>query len=366
MLKILENHGDEWKKRILYTHQESFPFEQAMLFGAGHRGKMVARFFQNKGIKVLAFFDNDTNKHGTSFDGIPILPPDNVLDFKNVPLIVTSHWEDSICLQMMRMGLTDFYYSIRHTSIAFEPDLLLRHGDRIDVIYSMLHDEASRDIYKGIIFSRIHGDDAYLRFSDYAQYDHPLVTSESGDIVLDIGGLDGETSIFFSKKMNGNGHIYCFEPYGIFYDSILERIRAKDTHGIITPIKVGAWSETTQLRFQSFLNSPGSSRVDPSGDEIINVTTIDSFVKENNISQVDLLKADIEGAEMDMLYGATETIKTLRPKLQISIYHGTRDLWRLQEYIDSLRCGYAFFVGQHRAVQLETVLYAITKESLKT
>ena len=53
----------------------------------------------------------------------------------------------------------------------------------------------------------------------------------------------------------------------------------------------------------------------------VNVTTIDEFVKSNNIEKVDFIKADIEGAERDMLRGATEVLKKFAPKLAICIYH---------------------------------------------
>jgi FkbM family methyltransferase len=51
--------------------------------------------------------------------------------------------------------------------------------------------------------------------------------------------------------------------------------------------------------------------------EKIKIITIDKFVEENNLERVDFIKADIEGAERDMLRGATNVLKTFAPKLAI-------------------------------------------------
>jgi FkbM family methyltransferase len=47
--------------------------------------------------------------------------------------------------------------------------------------------------------------------------------------------------------------------------------------------------------------------------EKISVTTLDKFVEENKLERVDFIKAYIEGAERDMLRGAT--VVHLRHKL---------------------------------------------------
>jgi len=51
------------------------------------------------------------------------------------------------------------------------------------------------------------------------------------------------------------------------------------------------------------------------------IITLDEYVKRNRINQVDFIKADIEGAERDMLLGASEVIKKFKPKLSICTYH---------------------------------------------
>jgi hypothetical protein len=47
--------------------------------------------------------------------------------------------------------------------------------------------------------------------------------------------------------------------------------------------------------------------------------TLDEFVKEKKLSSIDLIKIDCEGAEMDVLKGAFQTITEIKPDLIIEI-----------------------------------------------
>ena len=61
--------------------------------------------------------------------------------------------------------------------------------------------------------------------------------------------------------------------------------------------------------------------------------TLDAFVERNNIEHVDFIKADIEGAERNMLRGATRILKEFAPKLSICTYHLPDDPQVLREII---------------------------------
>ena len=65
----------------------------------------------------------------------------------------------------------------------------------------------------------------------------------------------------------------------------------------------------------------------------VETITIDDFVSERNLGDVDFIKADIEGAERRMLIGAKKTLKELAPKLAICYYHNLDDLKVLRKLI---------------------------------
>lgn len=74
-----------------------------------------------------------------------------------------------------------------------------------------------------------------------------------------------------------------------------------------------------------------------------------------------MIKMDVEGAELESLKGARETILRNRPKLAICIYHKPEDMTEIPLYIKSLVPEYKFFVRHHSNYFAETVLYAIVQ-----
>ena len=79
--------------------------------------------------------------------------------------------------------------------------------------------------------------------------------------------------------------------------------------------------------------------------------SIDDFVTDGGISQVNFIKMDIEGGEREALRGASTTVKRFKPRLSLCEYHGVLDHWYLSDIIRSFRCGY-------RIKSLGAVLYA--------
>jgi len=55
--------------------------------------------------------------------------------------------------------------------------------------------------------------------------------------------------------------------------------------------------------------------------EEIEIITLDKYVEDNQLERIDFIKADIEGAERNMLKGASHVLKTFAPKLAICTYH---------------------------------------------
>ena len=68
---------------------------------------------------------------------------------------------------------------------------------------------------------------------------------------------------------------------------------------------------------------------------------------------------DIEGAELEALKGAQNTIRNYHPKLAISAYHKFEDLFTLPQYIYSLDNSYKFYLRRHSHLAHELVLYAL-------
>jgi hypothetical protein len=82
--------------------------------------------------------------------------------------------------------------------------------------------------------------------------------------------------------------------------------------------------------------------------EKITITSLDKFVTENKLERVDFIKADIEGAERDMLKGATNVLKTFAPKLAICTYHLPDDSQVLEQIIKEANPAYTVVHLRHK------------------
>ncbi len=167
--------------------------------------------------------------------------------------------------------------------------------------------------------------------------------------------------MFFQKRHvgGGAGRIYAFEPMPQNYDMLA--VNAEKIANLeIYNVGLGKEEGTLKFTFPEWGAASGSSRYDENGDVEVNIVTLDRFVAEKKIEKVDFIKADIEGAECDMLLGAAETIRKFHPKLAICIYHrGQTDHYKVPETILSIRQDYEFYLEAYLNGLNETVLFAV-------
>jgi len=93
----------------------------------------------------------------------------------------------------------------------------------------------------------------------------------------------------------------------------------------------------------------------------IDVITLNKYCRDNNIFP-DLIKMDIEGAELPALKGGIDIIKQCRPQLAISIYHSNEDYINIPLYLKENLVDYTYKLGHYSPYNIETVLYAIPNE----
>ena len=211
----------------------------------------------------------------------------------------------------------------------------------------------------------IEGEDAKISKIDFLsfintfiieQYRLPgLVQPSFGDTVLDIGACYGDTSLWFLKYIGDKGKIYAFEPINDNFKKLLENIKINQANNII-PFKMAIDGRETQA---SFLNKGGGSLLVDKGNIDVKTTTIDKFIKDNEVSHVDFIKMDIEGAELGALRGSMNTIKQFKPKLAICIYHKIDDFILIPAMIKHLNKNYKFYL-RHNSMGLDdTILYVV-------
>lgn len=238
---------------------------------------------------------------------------------------------------------------------------------RLQNVYNDLQDEVSKKTYLGVLISRLTFCPKHLlditenKKSQY--FDIIDFTGKKELIFLDGGAYEGETSYDFVLKYNNLTKIYMFEPNKnslIQAKKNLKRIINVDLYyynkGLSNTNTKRCFADEGPASTINFQNH-SSLRTNDFTEEI-EIIKIDDL----NISKIDFIKLDIEGEELNALKGAEKTILKNKPELAICIYHRNSDYFTVQEYINSLKLDYKFYIRHYDIYSThETVLYCTQK-----
>jgi FkbM family methyltransferase len=194
----------------------------------------------------------------------------------------------------------------------------------------------------------------YLFRGQYFYHKDGVTISPSPeDCVIDGGACTGDTAAVFSNAVGPKGSVFSFDPVANHL-AILEHNAGQCPHGNIRVMPYGL-SDKNILAEPIVLESyaPGFS----SGSHPVPLRSIDYLVNTKEIEKIDFIKLDVEGAEMESLRGARESILRFKPKLAVSLYHKPNDIFEIILYIKDKFPFYSCYVGHYSIHTEETVLY---------
>lgn len=165
-----------------------------------------------------------------------------------------------------------------------------------------------------LILPELYGD---LSMVFEGPYEYENVKLQKEDVVIDCGSNIGLFASIAAKKSR---KVYAFEPIEKACRYI-DEIKKFNPNIVLCRQACGSEKGTVVFSASSDIAVNKILDKDDAGGIQVPITDLDSFVKENKIEKVDFIKADIEGAERDMLIGASWILKTFEPKLSICEYH---------------------------------------------
>jgi FkbM family methyltransferase len=170
-------------------------------------------------------------------------------------------------------------------------------------------------------------------------------------VVLDVGAYHGEYAKLV-RRYSPSATIYCFEPHPRSFEIL--RKTAEDDGFEALPLACGAHSGDGHLldfafqdgskRASCYQDTLQVGRVVPLSVHDTKIVTLDEFARTRRIEQIELLKVDVEGAELDVLRGARELISQRRIRtiqFEISYVNAVQRNW-VRDFYDLL-IGYSFY-----------------------
>ena len=155
------------------------------------------------------------------------------------------------------------------------------------------------------------------------------------DVIFDIGAQKGVFSIFASKCAN-KGKVYSFEPTRENFKFLKKNVKLNKIENIILINKAVSDKSGEKEIFISADSGGHSFFWKTPNRVIVQTICLNDFIKQNNISHVDFLKMDCEGAEYEILFSCSnETFKKIK-KISMECHEldNIRNSLKLKEFLE--------------------------------
>lgn len=151
---------------------------------------------------------------------------------------------------------------------------------------------------------------------------------QPGMTVVDVGANVGVYTFSAAQRVGATGRVLAIEPFSGCVRCLQETCQINDLSWVT--VCAGAASDRNDtlrlfLRSASELNRVVADDVDMEAGEFeeISCFTLDSLVEKENLTQVDWLKIDAEGHELQVLLGSDRLLREFAPKI---LYENTAGL----------------------------------------
>lgn len=159
-------------------------------------------------------------------------------------------------------------------------------------------------------------------------------------VILDVGAAAGHFAIPAGATFP-RSTIHAFEPSERQRILLQRNVQLNRVTNVVVESR-GLWKTSDTLAFRT--NGAESSFASVSRfrgklpfREMVPVISLDEWIREKRLDRVDLIKMDAEGAEIEVLEGATETLAAAHPRMMIQAYHlrdGVRTFQKCAEILE--------------------------------
>jgi len=178
-----------------------------------------------------------------------------------------------------------------------------------------------------------------------------------GDVFLDAGANIGFLSCIAAHFVGNSGLVYAVEPHPEIYRMLKYNIHINKLRNV-RPLNIALGAEVSKARiYDNFsINRGSASLIRPEGaseelGEEVEVTTIDTLIKNKQLRIPTLIKIDVEGFELEILKGAKTLLSGSQAPMLCVEYsdlhpqHGgiTRDIYRFIKSVNN----YSFYKLRH-------------------
>lgn len=377
-------------KRKFITCLSDIPYNSCCaIYGSGNAGKNLYKLITLYRADVDILFFLDSKKSKGKFEGLEIVHYKDFLDRSDnvIVLIASQFWYEieknllechfSNYLNIPGRFLYDNIFDVIKSEyikpvdntcfpLCFDGNENNIITEKLKQVEALLTTENEKKLYRTITCQGLSPRECMLSiigyyFSkkpgiQYFDYINPAIIKN----MIEGGVYNGRETMDFFDNFPEGLCIHGFEPNkqvlvnGDYYKRLLKKN--------FVHVPKGLWNKEATLFFD--ICGSSSHLTDKKTDASVEVTSIDHYVKSHDIDNIDFIKLDIEGAELETLEGARNTIEKCRPQLAVCIYHKQSDFYEIPLYLNAILDNYHFHLNHYTATPYESVWYAIPDEAI--
>lgn len=322
-----------------------------VMYGMGNGADKILAVCEHYGITVSDFFASDGFVRGHSFHGKRVLSYSEVKEKYGA--------DNIIVLLSFASSLPDVLENFKRIAAECEmyaPDVPVcgdelftyeyasAHADEIRAAYNLLADEESKRIFEYTLLYKLTGDISYLfdAESDKDEVYRSLLRADEIHTYADLGAYNGDTVRELMAYAPNLYEVVAFEPDRRSFRKLSEFCESL-TRPKVEKINAAAWSCRATLTFgdegnrNSGLFAKGKS---------VDVAAL-SLDEAMDGRKVDYVKYDVEGCEREALEGSKNTVLSCKPRLLVSAYHRSEDIFALPLQISAMRPDYKLYLRRY-------------------
>ena len=326
-----------------------------VVYGMGNGADKLFSRFEKYGITVAEVFASDGFVRGHSYRGYKVKSLSEIREKYDDFVIVLSFASNREEVLFMLAEL-DFRYDMYVPDMPvagaeeyFDREFYNANYAKIVRAYNALCDEESRNCFAAVVNYKLTGKMKYLMssFSEKNEI-YELINKKKILCAIDAGAYRGDTAKEMAEYISGIKKVYALEPDGKNFRK-LESYSEAEKRIEVVPINAAAWCENAEGSFNSSGNRNSTVNATASFEhklDSISLVTLDSL----DTGKIDYVKYDVEGAEYEALLGSDLKIREYSPVLLVSLYHRSRDLFFLTNYLSGKYPGYDFYLRREKCL----------------
>ena len=149
---------------------------------------------------------------------------------------------------------------------------------------------------------------------------------KNSNTIFDIGANTGVFALI-AKSVNPAAQVYAFEPIARIYSKLHKNIQLNNFDIKSFPVAISDKDGKAEIldnpmvenEYSLSLNNDHNRKSAEQVKVEIDIITLDTFIEQNNIKNIDLLKIDVESHEGEVMEGFAKHLPLFKPTLLIEI-----------------------------------------------